>query len=50
MRVKYTDQLTSFYIFFITSLFNIHSLHDTHGIMNIKYKQFIEVNIEANNA
>ena len=33
-----------------TSLFSIHSLHDIHGIMNIIYKQVIEVNIEANNA
>ena len=34
----------------ITSLFNIHSLHDIHGIMSIIYKQVIEINIEANNA
>jgi len=34
----------------VTSLFNIHSLHDIHGIMSIIYKQVIEINIEANNA
>jgi len=32
-----------------TSLFNIHSLHDIHGIMSIIYKHVIKVNIEANN-
>jgi len=36
--------------FKFTSLFNIHSLHDMHGIMSIINKQVIEVNIEANNA
>jgi len=37
-------------VYKFTSLFNIHSLHDIHGIMSIIYKQVIEVNIEANNA
>ena len=36
--------------FQVSSLFNIHSLNDIHGIMSIIYKQVIEVNIEANNA